>query len=169
MKIARKPLEERFWEKVDKRGSDDCWLWTGCCDAGGYGIIGAGGRGGKSLKVHRLSYELHNGSIPIGEGYHGTCVCHACDNRRCVNPAHLWLGTMADDTRDKMEKGRWQGGGGTSFGEKNGRVKLTEVQVTAIRQDYKWHSRTHGSSALARKYRVSCCTICRIVKNKTWK
>lgn len=96
-------VAERFWEKVDKRGPDDCWEWrnpshtgyaTFCTDAT------------TTVAVHRFSWELENGPIPEGDGYHGTCVCHRCDNPSCVNPAHLFLGSHQDNMRDMNEKGR---------------------------------------------------------------
>lgn len=156
------PLIERFWAKVNKRGPDDCWEWTAGCSRG-YGQIGEGGRRGKMLYAHRVSYELHNGPIPIGEGYHGTCVCHTCDNPPCVNPSHLFLGTIADDTRDMVEKGR------QARGEKNGRAKLTEKEVEEIRRGYVRYSRTHGQSALARKYGVNPTAIGFIIRGEHWK
>jgi hypothetical protein len=98
---ARRPLAERFWERV-KKGAG-CWLWTGYRMPNGYGRMGAGGwsKNGGSLLAHRVSYELHKGSIPDG-----ICVMHSCDNPRCVNPAHLSLGSQADNMADKARKGR---------------------------------------------------------------
>ena len=81
-----KPLEQRFWAKVDKTAdSDGCWSWTGCRWSG-YGRISEGGKYGKPLIAHRVSYELKNGEIPQGAEIH-----HKCHNKSCVNPDHLEL------------------------------------------------------------------------------
>lgn len=98
MAKKRRPTVDRFWEKVEK--TEGCWNWTGAVYGGGYGNLNAGPDGGY-VRAHRFSYELHHGPIP-----HGQLVMHACDNRRCVNPAHLSLGTHRDNTRDAMAKGR---------------------------------------------------------------
>ena len=91
------PIEQRFWPRVDKSG--ECWVWTGAISHG-YGVVGTGGHSGV-VRVHRLSWELAIGPIP--KGLH---VLHRCDNPPCVNPAHLFLGTQADNMRDMREKGR---------------------------------------------------------------
>ncbi len=165
MSAKRRPIAERFWEKVDKRGPNECWPWTACRTSDGYGQISEGTPSRKMLGAHCVSYEIHNGSIPPGEGYHGTCVCHTCDNPPCVNPAHLFLGTIADDLRDMRKKGR----GYTPKREAHGRAKLTEGQVIEIRRDYVKRSRTYGTPALARKYNVSHTAIWDIVRGENWK
>lgn len=93
-------MEERFWPKVAKRGPDECWEWTASRTPQGYGKIGR--RKGESPAIaSRVSWEMHNGPIP--DGLH---VLHRCDNPPCVNPAHLFLGTNADNQRDMRAKGR---------------------------------------------------------------
>ena len=82
--VASATLERRFWAKVDRRGSEDCWNWTAATRAGGYGVISLGANGAGLIVAHRLSYEMHVGPIPDG-----LVLDHLCRNRTCVNPAHL--------------------------------------------------------------------------------
>lgn len=91
---------ELFWTRVTK--GESCWEWQGNRNRLGYGVIRVEpGRLARRVLTHRFSWELHNGPIPSG-----LFVCHRCDNPPCVNPAHLFLGTMRDNTRDMMAKGR---------------------------------------------------------------
>jgi len=148
--LARQtPLIERFHAGyiVDPSG---CWLWQKRKDRNGYGRLSGGGL----TKAHRVAYELFVG--PVGDLH----VCHHCDVPACVNPAHLFLGTNADNTRDAARKGRMRGH--SSPGEANGNARLALTQVETIRQS------TERSIVLARQYGVSRHHIWLIRTGKSW-
>ncbi|RPJ19493.1 MAG: HNH endonuclease, partial [Planctomycetaceae bacterium] len=119
-------LAERFWEKVRK--TDGCWEWTAFL-VHGYGQFQRSRAIGPQ-RAHRVSWELHNGPIPAG-----MCVCHRCDNRRCVRPDHLFLGTYADNSADMIRKGRARKG--SRPGQANHMSKLTDADVARIRTTVK--------------------------------
>ena len=95
---AFKPVEERFWEKTEKRGPYECWPWKGHFDKDGYGLLDVG----RSCKgAHRVAWELVRGPIPPK-----MYVCHHCDNPPCVNPKHLYIGSGSDNMRDMWKRKR---------------------------------------------------------------
>lgn len=147
-----RPFRERFEKKIGDM--TDCWEWIGTKSATGYGQFFMQG---KLEQAHRASWKIYNGKIPKGK-----CVCHGCDNRLCVNPYHLWLGTQADNVKDMMEKGR----GIKASSENNGGVKLSWAEVDAIRNLYP-QMKSHRK--LAKQFRISRRQISRIVRNLSWK
>jgi hypothetical protein len=104
------PIPVRFWPKVDRTPgygpNGDCWLWTASLDHGGYGRFKAWGR---QPGAHQVSFVLHGGVIPETEIPHDACVLHRCDNRRCVNPAHLYLGSQKQNVADRNKRRRGWG------------------------------------------------------------
>lgn len=153
-----RPLEERFWEKVDKSGgSAACWPWTGAKDTFGYGRIWTGTR---IDGANRVVWELVHGPIPDGEGHHGNCVCHRCDNPACCNPAHLFLGSNAENLADMLSKGRHCGGSVS-------KPRLSPEEVMAIRK--LWEQGRFTQGALAEIFGVSKTMINLIINRKSWK
>jgi hypothetical protein len=157
-KDRRRPIDERFWSLVERRGPDECWLWTAATDRYGYGVISEslGSRSQRTqLSTHRLSYELANGPVPDG-----AYVLHRCDTRACVNPSHLWLGTNVDNMADMAAKGR------AMHGPSHVHAKLNAPAVRQIRADYALGCTL---ASLARRYSVTAQSIRAVVDGETWR
>jgi hypothetical protein len=145
--------EERFWLQVNIQ-RDGCWEWKGHTDPRGYAHIVVDK---VRVHVHRYSYQLHFGPIPPG-----LCVCHHCDNPKCVRPGHLFLGTNKDNTDDMLRKGR----GPDQRGSRNPGSRLTEADVSEIKRRIRGKDRLN---LIAQDFGVSDGTISQIKFGKTWK
>jgi hypothetical protein len=148
------PAEARFNLQHKKGAEGECWEWIACVDKDGYGRFEGNVGETRYTKAHRFSWALHSQSvIPPG-----MMVCHSCDNPRCVNPAHLWLGSCADNLKDMSRKGRKH----RARGELSGTAKLDEVKVRKILADPSPHA------MLAQKYGVTSMTISDIKCRRSW-
>jgi HNH endonuclease len=141
-----------FWRFVRKAGPDECWEWQGGKAKAGYGILNIPNPRGV-VSAHRFSFELHKGPLE------GKQACHSCDNRACVNPAHLFKGTQADNVHDAMSKGR------LATGERHGRRKLSELQVKSVRL---YHLNGWTPRKISDHFLVSPKTIRNIIHGDTW-
>lgn len=124
----KRTTKERFWSFVDRRSPEECWPWIGGRYPTGHGVLRVLGR---TVKAHRISYEIHNSEIPAG-----LFVLHRCNNGWCVNPQHLYVGTQVDNMRDREAAGHH----GLHLhperaarGERNGACKLTDAQIQQLR------------------------------------
>lgn len=152
---------DRFWRKVAITANPDlCWEWQASLKPNGYGQFNLHN---KIVYAHRFSWE-----ITINKSPDGFVVCHSCDNRLCVNPGHLFIGSHADNVQDKVRKGRLPSVDKTAhYGEQHGCHKLTSEQVLYIRA--KAAIGDVSQVSVAREMGVSPTTISRIVIGKRWK
>ena len=133
--------EARFWQMVDKSG--DCWVWTAHKNEHGYGLFSINNQ---SKRAHRIAYTMAFGEIP-----EGLVVCHHCDNRRCVRPDHLFLGTKRDNTHDAMKKGRL-----TGPRKPAGKIVNDPNAIATILRE---HDRGASARSIARQFGVDHRTI----------
>ena len=152
MKLTEKQIKN-FWKKVDIRGEEDCWEWSGA-KARGYGQVSLNS---KNQYAHRISAYL------AGMSLDGLFVCHTCDTPVCVNPNHLFVGSALDNMRDMARKGR----GSSLRGEKANGVKLSEAEVLKIRALYTSEGGTYKD--LADLFGVSATHIRGLILRKVWK
>jgi hypothetical protein len=166
--LSANPTVSRFLAKVIiPQNPEDCWGWKLCKDKKGYALFSIKT---KSIKAHRLSYQLFNGEIPAG-----MCVCHSCDNPSCTNPRHLWLGTNADNLRDMIAKGRANKAKGESNGthtrrdrvprgDRHWNTKIPDAEIPDV-----FRLRSHGMSyeELAQIFQVTPGLIGHVLKGRS--
>ena len=144
--------DKRFWAQVDKSlghgPKGDCWVWTGKLQSGGYASFC---HGRQSEMAHRYAYKTQKSNVP-----EGLFVCHACDNRACVRPDHLFLGTRRDNMDDCLAKKRH------AHGERSAASVLTEEVVRAIRAS------KEKTGVLSRQYGVTRHAIWEARSGRTW-
>lgn len=178
---------EYFMERVKINTKTGCWEWTGALTSFGYGnLVIKEGSQRRRVMAHRTAYQMFVGEIPTG-----LCVCHHCDDRRCVNPFHLFIGSRADNNADMTRKkrnafgdrnGQWThperratGSRNGCFtkpecrprGERNGRARLSTSDICEIRRIYASGGITQKQ--LAKRYGVATSAIWYIVKGYHWK
>lgn len=147
------PIDARFHSLYDIEQNSGCWVWNYTRTSNNYGLLTING---EQVPAHRFAYQWF-----IGEISDGLFVCHSCDNPPCVNPSHLFLGTHSDNMRDASDKGRLKNGG--REGAKNGRAKLTEDDVRAIR------AASGTLHEIAEQFGVKHAIIGKIRTQKAWR
>lgn len=153
--LKRKYVDERFWDKVERGGTDECWPFTGSLDRKGYGGFWVSRERG-IVPAHVFAVELTTGErCPSGmEG------CHRCDNPPCVNPSHVYYGTRKQNVDDMYRRGR------ARIGERAANAKLTTDQVVDIRTRF---AAGENGATLRAEYGLSSGHLSHIVNGKTWK
>ncbi len=147
---AKEDPSVRFRRKVDVRGPDECWLWTGSRTPFGHGYFWP--KRGLGVGAHRYAWMEAYGPIPDG-----LFVCHRCDNPGCVNPRHLFVGTQKDNMADCSRKGRVS---------RRGAPKLAEDDVRSVRERF---AAGAPARALARELGVTTRTVHQITSRETWR
>ncbi|NBW08269.1 MAG: HNH endonuclease [Caulobacteraceae bacterium] len=132
-----------------------CQIWMGVTNEHGYGLIGMGRR---LLKTHRAAYLVAHGGIPEKDGYHGAVIRHTCDNPSCINPAHLTVGTQADNNGDMVKRNR------NRFGSLHHAAKLTEKDIPEILAA----KGKETQKSIASRYGVYPSVISRIYSGEAW-
>lgn len=145
---------ERLWLRVAVGSGDECWEWQGAINSHGYGTIRDHCL---SRGCHVVAHESRVGPVPAG-----MMVCHTCDNRKCCNPTHLYLGTATDNARDRDNRGR----SNTAFGGRCGQAKLDNAKVALIRHLVSCGVKQRKLAAL---YGVTPMVISNVWLRKSWR
>jgi predicted XRE-type DNA-binding protein len=148
---------EKFWSKVEKGETGECWNWKAGLSSKGYGGIKIKYHGITWNYAHKLSFYLAFG---VNAAQYGLVIRHKCDNPKCVNPDHLLMGTKKENTADMLERKR------NAFGEKSGTAKLSNSQVKEIKNLIEKVGISNFQ--IAEKFKVDRTTISKIRNKKTW-
>lgn len=143
----------RFSTKID-RNEHGCWNWTGCTNQSGYGAFRVSRPTRKTVLAHRFAYEMARGEIPPG-----LFVCHHCDNPKCCNPDHLYLGDQTRNMRDASERGRMP------VGEAHHATTLTEIEARFIKI---WLAHGFPQRLIAETFQTSQTTVWNINRGASW-
>lgn len=146
--VGCEPIEKRFFARLIKGAPDACWGWRGRAKACGYPVLSCNG---KNRRVSQVSWEIHHG-MPFPEG---KMACHTCDNPACVNPNHIWPGTMRDNMRDCMAKGRF-------------RVNYSGSPKKNLTHCLRGHEYTPENTIIKKSGRTAC-RACRVIHNRNYK
>lgn len=151
-------ISKEVREKSEEN-QNGCWVWMGSKNKQGYGSMRIGR---ETILAHRASWEMHNGPIPEGYGYHGTVVMHKCDNPSCINPNHLMIGTQSDNMKDMSKKGR------NVKGKDARQISvLNNQQVSEIKSMLQ--NTNTSIRSIAKIYNVSHNTIWLIKQGRLWR
>lgn len=155
---SRRPIAERFWERVDKSDEGGCWLWTGTKDRHGYGRLTVADDHA-TTKAHRVAWELTHGAVPAG-----LSVLHKCDTPACVRPSHLFVGTQTDNMKDAAQKGRLRLPK-QRFGADHPNSKLTSDQAREVYQPVR---AGHSKNQLSKQFGVDRNVIRNIAARRSY-
>lgn len=156
----------RFWKKVNKGTDNECWVWNARKNHDGYGEFWYNNH---TVKAHRMSWLLHNGLIPDDK-----CILHRCDNPPCVNPKHLWIGSLKDNTRDMISKSRQNFVGdfrhlprNDYHGEDRSNAKLNDEKVMLMRRLHKKSGLS--TRKLAKMFSIGKSVAWSVIAQSRWK
>lgn len=150
---------QRFWDKVDIKTENECWNWKASTRGHSTHDYGRFYFRKTRIQSHRVAWIISFGEIPIG-----LKVCHKCDNPKCVNPNHLFLGTQEDNMKDCKKKGRT--GQNLTCGTTRYNAKVNDQKVKIIRAMF---DNGYTNKGLSKMFEIAPSTICDIVKRRTWR
>lgn len=164
--MKKQSISQRLLSSIAVDSITGCWIWMKCTrgpdPSHQYGQILIDR---KTRYAHQVSYEVFIGTVPKGTGYHGACVLHRCDNSRCINPSHLFIGTHADNMADMARKNRLNPNHGIwNRGSRHGMSKLDEPTVLEIRR----LAASMKQVTICNRFGISPATASQIIRRRRW-